>query len=250
MEKEDQILVRHYQDLSRVAWNRNIHTYTDFLNMNEQSLLQDHKRELSVPFELFGGREGCERQIACFQAETDYAPAYPITCIRINLPGAKFQTVSLTHRDYLGAILGLGVDRSKIGDIIVEEQGAYFFCISNIASFLLDELRQIGRYVVQCIQVNPDEALGSPKKEEISGTVSSCRLDSLIGVAFRTSRGVSQELIEAGRVYVNAKLIMSSHHQPVEGDVISVRGHGKFVFEGSHGQSRKGRIQIRLSKFI
>ena len=250
MEKEEQILVRHYQDLSRVAWNRNIHTYTDFLNMNEQSLLEDHKRELSVQFQLFGGREGCERQIACFLADTDYDPSYPISCIKVDLPGAKFQTVSLTHRDYLGAILGLGVDRSKIGDIIVEDHGAYFFCISNIAPFLLDELRQIGRYVVQCSQVEPDQALGAPKKEEIGGTVSSCRLDSLIGVAFRTSRGISQELIESGRVYVNARLITSSHHQPAEGDIISVRGHGKFVFEGSYGQSRKGRIQIRLSKFI
>jgi len=253
MDREEQMLLRHFQDLSRAAWQRNRYSFTDFLNLNELSLLQDHARELSGEIDLFGGRETCERQVAAFLPERIYQEEkipYPISCIHIIQPGARFAASSLTHRDYLGAILGLGVDRSKIGDIIVEDQEAYFFCISNIASFLLEELTQIGRQTVRCEEVDPTAVLGEVKQEEVSGTVSSCRLDAIIGVAFRTSRSQTQQLIEAGKVYVNARQILSSHYLPAEGDVISVRGYGKFQYEGSYGQSKKGRMQIRISKYI
>lgn len=251
MEKEQQMLVRRFVDLSRTAWQRNIVTFTDFLNLNELSLLQEHVRELSGSFKLYGGMDTAERMMAAFLPEypDEEEPVFPISCIRVNLPGSKFASSKLTHRDYLGAILGLGIERSKIGDIIVEDQEAYFFCISNIASFLLEELRQIGRQTVSCEEVSSSDVFPEAKRETVTGTVSSCRLDSLIGVAFHTSRGVSQQLIEAGRVFVNAKQQLSTHYNPSEGDVISVRGYGKFEFDGTTGQSKKGRIQIRLLKY-
>ena len=94
------------------------------------------------------------------------------------------------------------------------------------------------------------EALGEQKQEEIRATVSSCRLDAVIGAAFRTSRKLSQELIEGGRTYVNARQVFSSHYTPEEGEMISIRGYGKFVYAGETGQSKKGRLQIRLLKYI
>ncbi len=251
IEKNNQMLLRHFQDLSRTACERNHNTYTDFLNLDELSLLQTHARELPGSFLLYGGREHSERQVACFLPEWSDEASFPVSCIHIILPGAKFASKSLTHRDYLGAVLGLGIDRSKIGDIIVvESEGAYFFCISNIASFLLDELKQVGRQSVRCELVGAEEALGEQKQEEIRATVSSCRLDAVIGAAFRTSRKLSQELIEGGRTYVNARQVFSSHYTPEEGEMISIRGYGKFVYAGETGQSKKGRLQIRLLKYI
>ena len=255
MEKDSQMLLRHFQDLSRAASQKNYVTYTDFLNLNELSLLQEHARSLSGAFLLSGGRESSERQVACFLPDRSFLEereeiSFPICCIHISLPGVKFARTALSHRDYLGAILGLGVDRSKIGDIIVEDEGAYFFCISNIASFLIEELRQVGRQSVSCEVVKAEEALGEARQEEIRTTVSSCRLDALIGAVFRTSRKLSQELIESGRVYSNARQILSSHYMPEEGDIISVRGYGKFLYAGNTGQNKKGRVQIRLLKYI
>ncbi len=252
-EKTNQMLLRHFQDLSRAASQRNSMMYTDFLNLDELSLLQAHARELDGAVQFYGGQTSSERQVACFLpdwSDSGEDASFPISCIRVHLPGVKFASKTLSHRDYLGAILGLGIDRSKIGDIIVEYKGAYFFCISNIASFLLDELTQVGRQSVHCEQIAEEQAPVEAKQEEIRATVSSCRLDAVVGAAFHISRKLSQELIEGGRVYLNARQIQSSHHTPEEGAVISVRGYGKFLYAGETGQSKKGRLQIRLLKYI
>lgn len=252
MDKEEQMLVRHFADLSRAAWQRGRCMFTDFLNLNETSILQEHRKEFSGPFLLFGGMEAAERLMACFLPESGFPEeeaVFPIACIRAEVPGLRFSSGSLSHRDYLGAILGLGVDRAKLGDILVQEQGAFFFCVDKIAPFIVQELTQIGRQAVRCQEVSFEAEAPAPQEEEISGTVSSCRLDAVIGVAFRTSRGLSQELIGAGKVFVNAKEVLSAHFTPKEGDVVSVRGYGKFRFMGETGQSRKGRTQIRILKY-
>ena len=178
-----------------------------------------------------------ERQMAAFIPDAlFFQQDYPISCIQIRPAAEKFAE-SLTHRDYLGAILNLGIERSKIGDILVDGKTAHVFCHENMAPFLMQELCRVRHTNVV------------PKLLEVSGTVSSVRLDSVIALAFSTSRSSIISLIEGGKVFVNGKNILSNGYNLKEGDIVSVRGRGKFRFEEVGGITKKNRYHISLARY-
>ena len=247
LEKDQYLLEKRFIELSRNAYQRDFITYSDFLNLNEQNILHTLPKEnLFTQILTFGGYGMAERQMAAFIPDALYLrcgkkeldPAlirYPFKALQVLPLNRKFSE-DLTHRDYLGSILNLGIDRSKTGDILIENNTAILFAHDDIVSFLCSELTRIRHTSV--------------KTEELTGTVASVRLDSLLSLAFSSSRTKLSGLIEGGRVFVNGKLITSNGYQPNEGDLISVRKMGKFRFAGIGNKTRKHRIYVRIQKYI
>ena len=251
MTREEQQLEKHFRDLARMAYQRGIAVFSDFLNLNELNIFQSLRGEFSyLETETFGGYELAERQIAVFRPEAPVFYAdYPVKCLKITPLNAKFAE-DLNHRDYLGAVLNLGIDRACLGDILVEEDAAYLFCLERMADFIRDNLIRIRHTPVYVEQVEAENFHYEPKYKEVSGTVASVRLDKLLALAFNASRSSLTGLIEGGKVFVNGKLVTSNGYEPKEGDLISVRGMGRFRFRETGGQSKKGREYVILWRYI
>ena len=259
--KELKLLESRFIELSRTAYQREIITYSDFLNLNEQNILHTLPKEaLYTGYLSFGGYDLAERQMAAFIPDALYlrygkneiTPAetgYPFCALKITPVNLKFAE-KLTHRDYLGAVLNLGIDRSRTGDIIPEDTGALLFVHNDIADFLCSELTRVRHTSVSAEQVPLTEIDYTPEFEEVRGTVASVRLDSLLSLAFNQSRSRLTGLIEGAKVYVNGRLITSNGYQPEEGDIISVRGMGKFRYEYAGGRTRKNRISVVINRYI
>lgn len=250
MEK-DEFFLKRIRELANISYQRDIVTFSDFLNLNEQNIINAQKNKLSgIIIESFGGYSQAERKIYAFRtAECYYDQEYPIDCLKIEPKAIKFSE-KLNHRDYLGALLNLGVDRNTIGDILVNEDAAWVFCQRKMTDFFLENLCRVRHTNINISLVTNPEDLPQPHMESISGTCASVRLDSLIALAFQASRSSMVSCIESGTVFVNGRLITSNGYEPKEGDIISVRGKGRFSFEGATGTTKKGRICVHLKKNI
>ena len=251
MTREEQQLEKRFLDLGRTAYQRGIVTYSDFLNLNEQNILYGIRQELSgLKLESFGGYETAERQMAAFVPDALlFCPEYPIACLRIT-PLHKRFAEKLSHRDYLGAVLNLGLERSRTGDILVEEEKAFLFCQRNIADFICENLTRIRHTAVTARPVEEESFSYEPNQQEITGTMASVRLDSLLSLAFKASRSSLTGLIGAGKVFVNGRLTTSNGCHIREQDIISVRGMGKFRFAGQLSVTKKNRICVLIHKYI
>ena len=253
MEKEEILLKKRIQDLARTAYQRDYVTFSDFLDLNEQNIVHSLKpEELGASVRFFGGYEGAERQIAAFLPDALSYEAdipYPLACLRIEPLSRKFSE-PLTHRDYLGALVHLGIERAMLGDILVRQQEAYVFCHSRMREFLEENVTRIRHTSVIVQQITQAEDLPRPQFQSIRGTVASVRLDSVIALAFSSSRSGMLGLIEGGKVFVNGRLTVSNGHPLKNGDVVSVRGYGKFRFEEALGTTKKGRCSILISRYV
>lgn len=248
--KEEQLTKKRILELEKTAYNKGICTYTDFLNLNEINIFHSLKPELAaVRYELSGGYESAERKVICFYGdESVKAFSNYITCIRI-LPLNKKFSDDLSHRDFLGAIMNLGIERCKIGDILVREKEGYVFCETAIGNFIIDQLIKVKHTSVRC-ETAGDTPDITPDFKEISGTVSSARLDSIIAFAFHSSRNSILGLISGGKVFVDGRLIESNSYVLKENQTVSVRGFGKFIFKGLQDQNKKGRFYVTILKYI
>ena len=245
------LLQKRLMELAQRAYEKQIYTFTDFLAMDEISVFHSMKRQLSfVPHRLFGGMDGCERQILCFgSAELcGYEAEMPICCMKAAPLNPKFAE-KLSHRDFLGALIGLGIDRSALGDIIIKDNIAYLFCLENMAEYLAENYTQVRRTSISCTIAGhiPQDAL--PTLRERTVQVSSERIDAIIAHVWHLSRGASTELFSKERVYVNSALCLNSSHKPAEGDIISVRGTGRFRYNGVMGTSKKGKLNVTVSLY-
>lgn len=249
MDKDD-FLLKRIRELANLSYQREIVTFTDFLNLNEQNMLHTLKlHEAGVQVKLFGGYDHAERQIAAFYPDTlGFYWEYPIDCLKITPKALRFSE-ELGHRDYLGAILNLGVDRSVVGDILIKDKQAWFFCLHKMSDFFIENLVSVRHTTVLTERVAQAEEIPEPQFQPINGTCASVRLDALIALAFQTSRSSMVSFIEGGLVFVNGKLITSNGYEPKEGDIISVRGKGRFIFDGVSRQTKKGRLGVRLRKY-
>lgn len=247
MSKEEEILRKRFIELSRTAYQRGIVTFSDFLNLNEQNILYTiPNNELYSGYQMFGGYDLSERQMVAFLPDAlccDYF--YPISVLQIKPMHSKFSE-DLTHRDYLGAILNLGIDRSKIGDILLDRQSAILFVQNNLEEFMMQELRKVRHTLVNVEKITLDSYHFQQSVKEITGSVSSLRLDSVLSVAFSSSRNKLISYIESGKVFVNGKLITSNGYQLKEQDIISVRGLGKFQYQNVISTTKKGRLFVRI----
>lgn len=267
-DKDLLLLGKRLIDCSRTAYERGYAVYTEFLSLAEADVLNTlPKKELYTPYIFFGGYPTAERQMAVFLPDAlclrkDVFPGndgedadglyafFPITTLMIEQADRRFSD-KMNHRDVLGSIMGTGIKRSVIGDIIISEDGkAYVFVCDKIAEYLMQELTNVGRQTVSVFAADPKEAHAALRFETINISLASVRLDSLISSAFSMSRTKAVPFVEGGLVYVNGKMTVQPSFHPKEGDVISVRGKGKFVFDGAGGVSRKNRQFVTLRKYI
>jgi RNA-binding protein YlmH len=254
MDKDEKFLERRLLDLANTAYNRGINLYSDFLNLNEQNIFYSLKNELPmIKYFAYGGYQDAERKILCFCGDAyvneEKDMEYPVSCIRVKPVNQKFSD-SLSHRDFLGAVLNLGIDRCKLGDILILENEGYLFALSSISEFITDQLNKVKHTVVQCSLIQQQEFDYKPRLKEMNGTVASVRLDSILAAAFQGSRSSLTGLIEGGKVYVNGKLVLSNSYLLKENDVISARGLGKFIYAGTSYQTKKGRYSVKLLLYI
>lgn len=251
MQKEELMLQKRLIELSRLSYQRGIVTFSDFLNLNELNILHTiPKHELDSAYVTFGGYDHSERQMVAFLPDAlCYEYEYPISVIKISPLQKKFSD-TLSHRDYLGAILNLGIERCKMGDILVEEHSSILFIHQSLENFITGELTRIKHTSVIATIEDIQSFHYEPKTKEIKGSVSSLRLDSLLALAFSSSRSKLVAFIEGGKVYVNGKLITSNGYQVKENDIVSVRGLGRFRYLETMSKTKKGRYYVTLELFV
>ena len=137
-----------------------------------------------------------------------------------------------------------------IGDIVVQKKAAWFFCQNKMTEFFLENLCRVRHTNILITKVEDSDEFPRPVLESVSGTCASVRLDSLISLAFKTSRSSMVSYIEGGQVFVNGKLITSNGYEPKGSDIISVRGKGRCIFDGGSHQTKKGRCSVRIMRYV
>ena len=251
MNKDEQLLRKRLIELSNQAFRRDIVTFSDFLNLNELNILHTTPKDMfPARYETYGGYDLSERQMVAFLPDALYYEyAYPMQVIEVSPLNAKFSE-ELSHRDYLGSIMNLGIERCKIGDILVQDNTAAIFVREEIAAYVADSLTRIRHTSIKTTVKEATDILYEPKFEQLKGNVASIRLDSVLSVAFPLSRSKMTPFIENGRVFVNGKLITSNGYHLKENDIISVRGLGRIRFEHVISETKKGRFMISVKKYI
>lgn len=239
-------------DLADQSDRTGVYTYTNFLDQAAQALYYQLEKELgAVTGTLFGGVEGCDRQVLRFgDAESlGYEAGFPICCIEIRPALAKFSE-TLTHRDYLGALMHLGIERDTLGDIMLWEGTAYLFCLDKVADFILQNLTHIKHTSIRCRLPEEMPERIRPQREEVHLVVPSMRMDVIIAKLYHLSRSQSIALFREKRIFVNGRQMENNSGLMREQDVVSVRGFGKFVCGGISGETRKGNLNIYILKYI
>ncbi len=256
--KDELIFVRHIEELAKSAYYKGINVYTNFVGLAERGLFYGMKQEqLFVPYSVYGGFADAERVKIGFHGSVEghgeispdaFLDDYPVCTIKICPANAKFAE-NLTHRDYLGAILNLGIDRSATGDIRLAEDVVYLSCDPVIGNFLCENLTRIRHTNVHAVLSERAAQVPSRAFVQINANVASLRLDAVIGAAFHASRSSISGLIPGGKVFVNGREILQGSYMLKIGDVVSVRGYGKFCFAAQGNMTKKGRLNITLEKY-
>ena len=238
-------------ELARRAEGGAYFTFTDFLGLPEQSVLASVRTGLrGVKITTFGGAAGAERIMARFGNEEDigYDLPFPIVALRVAPVSQKFAE-KLTHRDFLGSLLALGIERDTLGDISVIDNVGYVFAKEDIAPFIAESLFRVRHTeVVVTKEENPPLEL-MYKTEERHIQIASERLDAVLARVLCLSREDAQRLFPKKLVYVNGSLCESLSYTPKEGDKISVRGFGKMIYGGVTGLTRKGRLNVKIQLY-
>ena len=248
MEKEDLLLQKRFSELANRAFTQNMFTFTDFLSLPELDLFYKNEPQLRFAgVTVFGGAEGTDRKVIRFgnPEELGYEEEFPIRCIVIEPLLEKFGE-NLNHRDYLGALMNLGIERENLGDIFIKGKTGYVFCLDRIADYIMENLSQVRHTHVKLRILEDEEEFIQKEIEELAVTAASERIDGVIAKIYNLSRSQSIEHFRAKKIYVNSRLCENNSYQLKNGDVISVRGYGKFVYNGVEYQTKKGKLSVKV----
>lgn len=248
---EQELCRKRLIDLSRQAYRKNIVTFSSFLNLNEQNILHGTQKELDTRAELFGGYEKAERQMAAFIPDAlCYEFDYPVVCIRVEPLYPKFAE-NLTHRDILGALMHLGIDRAKTGDIVCSDSCYYIFCEENIHEYIMNEFTKVRNTMIKLTPFDDMQSVNvAPRLKEQSEIIASNRIDAIIAKAYHLSRAEAAEYLRAEKVFINGKCITNCNQSCENHAVVSVRGMGRFLFETDNSLSKKGKLRVRFQMFL
>ena len=245
---EQELCRKRLIDLSKQADLKGIVTFSDFLNLNEQNIYHAVQNMLYTKAQLFGGYDSAERQMVAFIPDALYYDFdYPIRCIHIVPKYPKFAE-KLTHRDVLGALMNLGIERNRLGDILCFDEDYYVFCDEGILPFIMAELGKIRHTLVDLTEENDYADLqANISLEEQYDMIASNRIDCIIAKAFHLSRSEASAYLAAEKVFINGKCITNCNQSCENGAIISVRGKARFIFEDCNTTSKKGKLRVKFS---
>lgn len=248
---EDELVKRRIEDLAGQADGQRIYVHSGFLSPAEQSVFWQIKKDLPVGASLTGGSDSCIRKLACFGSEEEFGYEWesPIRILHIR-PGNEKFAGELTHRDYLGALMSLGIDRRVTGDIIIREKEAWVFVLDTALEYIKENLTQIRHTQVVCEEVTGEVPELAPRFLSMKVNLASERLDLIAAAAAGIKREQAKKLMDSDKVFVNGRLASSPGHKIKAGDEIVIRGFGKYIYEGIEGTTRKGRIAASLRKYV
>ena len=256
---DDELLFSALSDKAAKCARDDYASFLGFLDTTERSKAEAFCRKNGYKHLFYGGFPDAERTVCVFLpyffTEEEYLSYIsenpeenPLSVISCTSPAGS---PALSHRDYLGSLLSLGIKRGVTGDILVRENGADIIILKSISEFLLSNITRIGRASVSVSEKHTD-ALYIPeeKKENLRCTVPALRLDAVTGEIFNLSRSKACEAIEAGIVYVNNVSIIKPDKKLCVGDKLVLRGTGKAVITSAGELTRKGRIPLYFDKYI
>ena len=250
MTSEEKLIVAKTEDLYRLCDKHVKQQFSVFLNEAEQAFIKNNNGErIGYNSCFFGGYPESMRKVfgvfpECQEPDTN---DFPIKTIKIE----KKYNKELSHRDYHGTVLSKGITREQVGDILIDEDTAYIFILSDIADFVasgIDKIANVG--VRTSVEDFCKIKIPQPKFETINTVAASVRLDAVVASMLRISRKEASSLILGEKINVNHLPCQNVSHILKENDIISVRGSGRFVFVKIDGTTRSDRLHIIIKKFI
>lgn len=251
---EERLELARALDKLEQAQNRSIPACTKFLSPALQAALSDLLGACGHPRHLFfGGFEGAERTVCAFlpdwQEEDDWLAdeEKPVAAVRCTFP----KNSGLTHRDFLGGLMGIGITRACVGDILVGDGTCDILVLRESLSIVLDQFSSAGRYRLQLTELPLNELKAAAVEvKTIRDTVATLRLDAVVSSGFSMARGKAADLIEAGRVSINHRECLKPDKTVAEGDILTCKGFGKCIVKAVLGRSKKDRIMIELERYV
>ncbi len=246
---EEKMTVARAEDTLQLCEKQNCIKFMGFLTPAEAEIIRRNMPKAGVNSTFFGGYPDAERTL--FVALPDYLEpqdAAELVSV-VEITGREVNT--LRHPAFLGSLLGLGIKREKLGDILVLEDRCLVFVVENIADYIAENLDKVGRKGVKVRRVNLDEVEIPPRRvDNINATVAGLRLDCVVAAAAKTSRSAALSYISEGRVFVNWTEEDSPSFKMKPGDVFSVRGLGRFRLTEEIKETKKGRLSVCIEKMV
>ena len=231
-------------------------TWSHFLDPHQRSMAEKAfaacPPDGGIELRFDGGYEDAERTLAGFvpEVEWDLDDEPPLVLLGAKTSG-RGGGRPLTHRDWLGALMGLGIKRETVGDILVTPDGASLFVMEDVSAFILTQLEQVGAETVTVTPGDPEALILPERKErEIRGTVMSMRLDAVAALAFSVSRTRMAEWIRAEKLSLDWEVQTNPAKAVREGSMLSLRGRGRAMVEAVGGVSRKGRTGVVIRRLV
>ena len=249
LSEEEALLRARIDDACQLCEWRSCPRFVGFLDEHRQAVARAVLRERGQQnICFFGGYEGAERTFlgifpSFMSPQTD---TFPIAAIGFTYR----KTATLSHRDFLGALLSLGLKREKIGDIVCAEGQTVVFVCEELADFVADSVKKVGSEGVKAQAPFAGTLTVQRNFEEWQDTVASPRLDAVLKVALRTSREDAARKIAAGLIFLNHMPCCSVSQTVCEHDVLSIRGGGRFLVDQLGPPTKKGRLFVRIKRFI
>ena len=245
---EEKLFYSRLKDMLERVENRYVLEVSDFLEPRQIVLAQQYLQQQHCKYFFWGGYEEAERKRLVLYPDYEECDMALADVVTLRFTG-KFDYVKVDHRDFLGAILGLGLRREKLGDLLIDEKGCFVFTTQEMAQFLLQSEIRIKGVPLKGVILQGEYDLPKPELKAIAVMVASMRLDVILANGFKLSRAGAQEFIASHRVKVNHKEVTENDLLLNEGDVLSVRGKGKLKVGECSGSTKKGKLKVELLKY-
>lgn len=241
----DELLKARLKDICNETNNKNIPSFLGFLNEAEFSICKTILDSNHIKYTFWGGYEQAVKKYVCVLPDWADTADFPFCCVRFDFNS----NYSLSHRDFLGKLMSMGLSREKIGDIIVNEGNAFVFLANSIASFCVDNISKVGSVGVS-VSLCDEPEIRQKEFLSIRKVVSSKRADCVVSAVCNLSRQKAKEFILSGKMIINYKVCQNISQPVADSDVLSLRGYGKFVVKSTSGTTKKDRIVLELDKYI
>lgn len=248
-DKEVQLLMNRLHDLADLALQRNVTVHSHFLNLYEQTTFMSISHAFKeVRYDLFGGYPDAERKLVCFVSRYEDM-SYDCLCyICVKPCNLKFAE-DLSHRDYLGALMHLGIERHMIGDILVDGNQGHIIALKQVEAVICEELTKVRNTKVRAVLERVEDIHLIRRSEWKFVNMASRRLDVAIAAVYHLSRNLAANYILGEKVFVNARMTSNHSYLLKDEDLISVRGLGRFRMLGNERTTRKGRLSLQVEVF-